>query len=519
MVQSFTDDFRVVWQDPADAQLHWSWDKMHTPRPLAPLGIDVATRVNEYVFKARIVVLNGYPYTHGFAIPMPPAEVFQRGVLQVWENEYAPRIADFCLRTRSADYGSMTAVELADSLGEIIKQAGEAMNLTMIVAVAFGMPTNQLADFCEAELGSDGQQLAATVLQGFDNVSAGAGGELGELATVAAGLPEVAAALREGIYDGLDALPGGPEFLARLREYLDEYGWRADSWGRIHIPTWAETPRTPLMLIGRYLSDGKMSPEAAMKRSVLLREDASREVQSRLSPDKLKEFQKLLGACRNHVRISEGRAFWQLTIDGSLRVPFLALGSKLADAGALDEPGDVVYLRLSETEEAARNPLPSWKDTAGARKEELKRWEGLSPPLHVGSDAPPPRPPDFQRAFDRFWGGKPEDSAEASLIKGHAASKGVITGRARVIMSLAEADRLQKGEILVCPSTAPPWTPLFAVAGGIVTDTGGILSHSAICAREYGIPCVVGTQVATQRIPDGASITVDGSAGTVRIAG
>ena len=89
--------------------------------------------------------------------------------------------------------------------------------------------------------------------------------------------------------------------------------------------------------------------------------------------------------------------------------------------------------------------------------------------------------------------------------------------RARVIATLEEAGRLEPGDVLVCRSTAAPWTPLFAVAGAVVTNTGGILSHSAIVAREYAIPCVVGTRDATDRIADGAMITVDGGAGTVTI--
>jgi len=117
----------------------------------------------------------------------------------------------------------------------------------------------------------------------------------------------------------------------------------------------------------------------------------------------------------------------------------------------------------------------------------------------------------------RFWGGEVAPSTDNKVVKGNAASKGIARGRARIINELSEAGRLQKGEILVCPSTAPPWTPLFAIAAAIVTDTGGILSHSAICAREFGIPCVAGTHVATQQIPDGAMITVDGGEGTVRI--
>ena len=103
------------------------------------------------------------------------------------------------------------------------------------------------------------------------------------------------------------------------------------------------------------------------------------------------------------------------------------------------------------------------------------------------------------------------------MIKGVGASQGVMTGRARIIRSLSESTALQAGEILVCRNTAPPWTPLFAIAGAVVTDVGGLLSHSAICAREYAIPCVVGTGVATSRIRDGS--TIDGTNGTISLSG
>ncbi len=102
-------------------------------------------------------------------------------------------------------------------------------------------------------------------------------------------------------------------------------------------------------------------------------------------------------------------------------------------------------------------------------------------------------------------------------MNGNPASQGTASGRARVIMNIEDGERLEPGDILVCPSTAPPWTPLFAIAAAVVTDSGGMLSHSAIVAREYAIPCVVGTQVGTQKIHDGAMITVDGSQGLVRI--
>src|SRR5204862_335686 len=104
-----------------------------------------------------------------------------------------------------------------------------------------------------------------------------------------------------------------------------------------------------------------------------------------------------------------------------------------------------------------------------------------------------------------------------TVLKGNGASKGQARGRARVVRSLTEAEALQPDDVLVCRATSPPWTPLFAVAAAVVTETGGVLSHSAICAREYAIPCVVGLQGAMAKIPEGAIISVDGTRGTVTI--
>jgi pyruvate,water dikinase len=117
----------------------------------------------------------------------------------------------------------------------------------------------------------------------------------------------------------------------------------------------------------------------------------------------------------------------------------------------------------------------------------------------------------------KFWGVPPTGGEEPGLVRGHAGSPGKATGTARVISSIAEADRLQKGDVLVAETTAPPWTPLFGTAAAVVTDTGGILSHCAVVAREYRIPAVVGTRTATARIRDGQRVEVDGDEGIVRL--
>ena len=103
------------------------------------------------------------------------------------------------------------------------------------------------------------------------------------------------------------------------------------------------------------------------------------------------------------------------------------------------------------------------------------------------------------------------------MLRGHAGSAGVVRGPARVIHTLSESAKLRLGDVLVAATTTPPWTPLFAIAGAVVTDTGGVLSHCAVVAREYRIPAVVGTGNATQRIHNGQMVEVDGSAGIVRL--
>jgi pyruvate,water dikinase len=156
------------------------------------------------------------------------------------------------------------------------------------------------------------------------------------------------------------------------------------------------------------------------------------------------------------------------------------------------------------------------------RQAEIDRFRALTPPPFIGAVpliAPPDEP--FGRSLSKVFGGPPMpvngQPVEPGLVRGNAASPGVARGRARIIRSLAEADQLRPGEVLVAESTLPPWTPLFATACAVVTEVGGVLSHAAVVAREYRIPAVVGARAATATIANGQMIEVDGSAGVVRV--
>jgi pyruvate,water dikinase len=298
--------------------------------------------------------------------------------------------------------------------------------------------------------------------------------------------------------------------------FLDAYGWRADEWCLVHKPTWAEQPEVALALVARYLSDPEHSPANARRRAIEKRVEATAEIEARLPEESRSRFREMLDAALAHVPLSEDRALWQLIAIGSARVPLLALGRKLVASGVIGAPDGVFFLRLTELQELASTPRPM-TDTVAQRKADLVRYEGMEPPASIGAPLVVEDRPGPSQIIHRYFFGTIAPPSDEQVIRGNAASQGVVTGRARIVRSLAESGRLQPGEVLVCRTTAPPWTPLFAIAAAVVTETGGILSHSAICAREYGIPCVVGTQVATSRIPDGALVTVDGIKGTVTI--
>lgn len=233
------------------------------------------------------------------------------------------------------------------------------------------------------------------------------------------------------------------------------------------------------------------------------------------------QFEMFMMAGQDGQRIQEDHNWWIDQMGNhQVRHVYLEAGRRLVAAGAIAEANDVFHLTGDViTDALSASSPPDFKSAVVDSKAEMVRWGNVQPPPVIGTDhgAPPSNPVTI--ALGRFFGGPPPapDPERPDVIKGNAGSPGTVTGTARVIIKLADAGRLKKGDILVTATTAPPWTPLFATAGGIVTDTGGPLSHCAIVAREYGLPAVVGTGMATSVIKDGQQIEVNGDTGEVRI--
>jgi rifampicin phosphotransferase len=183
------------------------------------------------------------------------------------------------------------------------------------------------------------------------------------------------------------------------------------------------------------------------------------------------------------------------------------LGARLVVAGVVERPDDVFWLHRAEI--LADPPVPR-SDVVAQRRAVWRGQRQVTPPqvLPLGSW--------WEKAFARWL---PASSGEqtGAVLRGIGASVGQVTAIARVLGGPADFGHLRPGDVLVASITTPAWTSLFAMASAVVTDVGGPLSHSSIVAREYGIPAVLGTNVATRRIPDGARVRVDGDAGTVTL--
>jgi rifampicin phosphotransferase len=233
------------------------------------------------------------------------------------------------------------------------------------------------------------------------------------------------------------------------------------------------------------------------------------------------QFDFLYGASQTAVVLTEDHGFW-IDFKASYRVRLVLVeaGRRLAVANVLADANDVFYLGVDEVRAAlAALPAGDLKQRVVELKATLAQHSELQPPFQLGTDYGPPPDSPLSRGFGRFFGTPPEPSQEEGVLNGHAGSPGKVRGTARIVRTLAEAEKLERGDILVTVTTAPPWMPLFSTAGAIVTDTGGILSHCAVVAREYRIPAVVGTGAATRVFRDGQILEVDGDSGTVSVVG
>jgi pyruvate,water dikinase len=228
------------------------------------------------------------------------------------------------------------------------------------------------------------------------------------------------------------------------------------------------------------------------------------EAQLAVRQDAARRFEDALALARRVGWLSEGHNYWlDRMLQAHTRWFALRTGRRLVDAGVLDDAGDVFFLHADEVASALRRP-GDLQMAVTQRKADHAKWSAIRPPKYLGAVP---------------QSTEPEPALHLSqVLRGIAASPGVVSGPARIVRTPAESGRVARGDILVCPAANPSWVPLFPIIAGLITDAGGALSHAAVAAREFGIPAVVGTGEATQRIREGQPVEVNGTAGEVWLA-
>lgn len=543
-------DFPVAFDDPADAQGFWERELMHAPGQSTALEFDFQRQLIEYGMNDAFAgfelpvrgayrLFNTYVYQAIAPVTHDPAELEALGLRAQehigraidglrdrWEREQLPEVRAAIDRWERMGLGA-DGPALAGLLDETVALFRRMWAIHFRVAIPLLLGMSLFDDFYRGVFPGADRFAAVRLLQGQDNLSLRSDRALYALGRSVAASPALGAALAAGdaraVLRALEATAEGRAFRADLDAYLAEWGRRHDGFVSWAKPTWVEDPSAALQAIRDYAAGPEQDPAAGTAKLAAEREQLVADARERLAgmPESVRgEFELLLRAGQDGTVLQEDHNFWiDMAVGYELRRVLLAVGDRLAALGAIDARDDVWHLTVDE----ARGALAGGSDlraAVAARRAELQRFAAVQPPPALGTFPPGPPPEDaVTSAIFKMFGGIPAEPSAANEVTGMAGSPGTVTGRARVLSSLAEAHRLEPGDVLVTSSTSPPWTPLFAVASAVVTDTGGILCHCAVVAREYGIPAVVGARGATGRIPDGAEVEVDGDAGVVRVLG
>ncbi|HEX3128150.1 MAG TPA: rifamycin-inactivating phosphotransferase [Thermoanaerobaculia bacterium] len=346
-----------------------------------------------------------------------------------------------------------------------------------------------------------------------NNVTAEMGLALLDVADVIRPHPEVVAFLQhvedDDFLDDLSRLAGGREARDAIQAWLDKYGMRGVGEIDITRPRWSERPTLLLPLIlgnvksfepgagGRRFEQGRQ--EACKKEEELL-------ARLRALPDgerKAEETKRMIDRVRTFAGYREYPKYSMVSRYFVYKQALLEEAERLVQARVLREKEDIFYLRFEELQDVMRTNRVD-DQLIRQRKDELRSYQALTPPRVLTSEG------------EAVAGSYQRDDLPAGALVGLPVSAGTIEGRARVILDMAEAD-LEEGDILVTAYTDPSWTPLFVAIKGLVTEVGGLMTHGAVIAREYGLPAVVGVEHATRLIQDGQRIRVHGTDGYVEI--
>jgi len=360
-----------------------------------------------------------------------------------------------------------------------------------------------------------GDKSAADILTQSvpNNVTSEMGLALLDVADVIRPHPEVVAFLRhvddDEFLSELPKLAGGGQARDAIQGWLDKYGMRGVGEVDITRPRWSESPSTLVpMILGniRNFAPGEARRRFDQGREEALKKEASVLQRLRVMPNgdqKAEEVKRTIDRVRTFVGYREYPKYGMVSRYFIYKQALMEEAERLVRANVLSEKEDIFYLTFEELHDVVRARRVD-EDLIRQRKDAFRSYQALTPPRVLTSDG------------EAVSGSYRREGFPPGALVGMPVSAGIIEGRARVILNLADAE-LEAGDILVTAFTDPSWTPLFVAIKGLVTEVGGLMTHGAVIAREYGLPAIVGVEHATRLIRDGQRIRVNGTDGYVEV--
>lgn len=543
----------------------WLREASHFPLPITPfskslfrmeeIGVTISAETGSLIDRVRFIEIGGWVYVQVVPFgarpgaPTPPDWLLpillrvvpsvrrrladaQKSLDADWSGRqidtwYHRRgeLADRLDALRHLDLTALDDGELDARVRSALALAHDCLDLHFRLHGAMAHSLRSFTTTCRALLGWDDEHSLA-MLSGTSKASTEAGRALIDLARVAAGSAQVRRLLADAPTD--QVLAADPEFAAAFAEYVDRFCFRALTYD-LSDPTLIERPELVLNLVRDQLAlTGRPEIEPGDGAGAIA--EARQALADAPSADR-DRFEQALALARRVYPVREDNAYLTVCAPFALMRRFaLEFGRRLTRSGAIAELEDVFLLHLDEARTALvdRTPRLDLVAPRRARRDEVIAHPG--PPQYGPDPAPIPalhRLPGPARIMteDGLWlidlittvPARPGPAGATATIKGTAAARGTARGPVRIVNDESEFDKLQAGDVLVCECTSPAWSIVFPSLSAVVTNSGGILSHPAIVAREFGIPAVVATGDATSRLRDGQQVVVDGTAGIVRV--
>lgn len=542
-------DFPVEWESDEEKKYHWFYDDLHCPNPLSPIYQSTTPwwgDVCAYMYRRFWApfgkewlgkVINRYCYT---AIKPRDAEeveiagkyyfkvmpIYARKFLAWWNARLLPEVQRNYAYLDNYDYESATLGDLMILLEDYLDIYDRHFKLHWILNLAQFQATLEFRFTYQDVFGKIDEEEVGRILVSLDDKNWDCIRGITELAGFVKSQPQLLKVFESEevppkILEKLKKSGDAKVFFEKLDAYLKEYGFKTIYPHEYQFETWIENPTPVIELIRTYLKTD-YDVEATIEETRKTMEDSIREMLGRVKKEEdRKKLKDALELAMPMQRLTPDHHFWlDQGCHSRGRTILLEIGKRLVDMALLERKEDVVYLYYNELRSlfADEKSLNS-KALVKQRKQENQEAEKLNPPDWLGTVT---QWSNYEEPYKTLWGFPQKAEREPVALdvkefKGIPGSAGVVEGKANVVRTPAEFDKVRVGDIMVCRMTSPAWITVFPKLRGLVTEAGGMLSHPAIVSREFGIPAVVGTGIATQVIKSGQQIRVDGSRGVVEI--